>query len=91
MFGITPRYSDCIQVDAAVLESVVNAAPKPPEPDSEGIGYVNLIDPRWEMPDPATFDNKGSGLDPETYDPTDEGEPEVEERKLEDVGWTKVA
>ena len=43
------------------------------------------------MPDPATFDYKGSGLDPETYDPTDEGEPEVEGCKLEDVGWMKVA
>ena len=32
MFGITPRYSYCIQVDAAVLESVINAAPNRQSP-----------------------------------------------------------
>ena len=75
-----PGYSYCIQLDAAALNSVVNAAPKPPEPDLEGIGYVNLIDPRWEMemPDPAKLDYEGSGLDSKTYDPTDERGPEVE-------------
>ena len=43
------------------------------------------------MPDPATFDYEGSGLDSETYDPTDEGGPEVKGCKLGDVGWMKAA
>ena len=90
MLDMAPRYTFCLQVDAAALESVVNKAPRPPKPDFDGIGYVNLIDAKWEKPDPATYDYEDSGLDPETDDPTDDGEPEIEGCKMQDVGWMKV-
>lgn len=91
MLNRAPRYTYCLQVDAAALESVINKAPRPPEPDFDGIGYVNLIHAEWKKPDPATYDNEDNGLDPETDDPTDDGEPEVEGCKMEDVGWMKVS
>ena len=90
MLGLDSRYRYCLHVDAAALESVVNLAPKPPEPDLHGIGYVNLIDAMWEKPDPATYGYKGNDFNSEGYDPTDEGEPEIDGCKMEDVGWMKV-
>jgi hypothetical protein len=44
----SPRYTYCVHVDADVLESVVNRAPQPPERDRRQIGYVNLVQLRFE-------------------------------------------
>lgn len=57
MFGQTPRFNSCVQADAA--------------PDFDGVGYVNLIDADWEMPDPATYAYEASGLGA-NKDPMDE-------------------
>jgi hypothetical protein len=90
MLGLTPRYTYCVHVDAAALHSVVYEAPQPPDRDVRGIGYVNLIDAEWEMPDPATFDFEINGMDPETDDPTDEGEEPIEGCRMTHVGWMKM-
>lgn len=79
-----------MHVDAAALDSVVNEAPQPPSPDLGGVGYVNVVNAEWEMPDRETFDYDASGLDPGEDDPTDEGEEEFEGCRLFDVGWMRV-
>ncbi|EAS35440.3 uncharacterized protein CIMG_00794 [Coccidioides immitis RS] len=48
MLGITPRYLCCVHVGAESLNSVVNLAPRPPEPDLWHTAYVNMIHaPSW--------------------------------------------
>ncbi|WEW57807.1 hypothetical protein PRK78_003274 [Emydomyces testavorans] len=39
LLGITPRYLCCVHVDAECLDSVLNQAPRPPEPDLWHVGY----------------------------------------------------
>ncbi|RWA12799.1 hypothetical protein EKO27_g2301 [Xylaria grammica] len=90
MLGMTPRYTYCIHVDAESLRSVIHDGPQPPDHDLHGVGWVALIDSHWQMPNPETFDFEGNGLDPETDDPTDEGEVPVEGCRLYEVGWMRM-
>ncbi|EEP75912.1 predicted protein [Uncinocarpus reesii 1704] len=43
ILGTTPRYLCCVHVDAESLHSVVNEAPRSPDPDLWHVGYVNMI------------------------------------------------
>lgn len=86
----TPRYNFCIHVDADSLDSVVDRGPPPEVPDMNKISYVNLLDVNFKMPDLATFDWESEGMVKGVDDPTDDGEPPVEGRTLEDVGWMKL-
>ncbi|KAH7078754.1 hypothetical protein BKA63DRAFT_250604 [Paraphoma chrysanthemicola] len=48
--GSTPRYMYCVHVGSDVLDSVVNRAPKLPQPEAWQEAYVNLVRPRIEWP-----------------------------------------
>jgi len=77
----TPRYTFCLHVDTAALESVVGLS-GPLIMDNHGKAYVNMIDVSWRY---GVVD-KTSG---ENYD--SEEEEEVEGYRCHDVGWMKVA
>lgn len=78
----SPRYQYCIHVDDEALDSVVRLAPRPPETDFEGVGYVNLVDGLWsddaDEPEVGDEDDAGDGQNPDDED--DEAE----------VGWMRV-
>jgi hypothetical protein len=44
----SPRYTYCVHVDVDVMDSVVNRAPQPPIYDTREIGYVNMVQLRFE-------------------------------------------
>ncbi|KAL9639681.1 MAG: hypothetical protein Q9164_000773 [Protoblastenia rupestris] len=69
------RYRYCIHIDAEALESVVQHARAPPQPEARGPGFVNIVSRYWE---PDTSDLMGKGAEP------------VEGSELQDVGWMKV-
>ena len=69
------RYRYCIHIDAEALESVVQHARAPPQPEARGPGFVNIVSRHWE---------------PDTSDLTREGAEPVEGSELQDVGWMKV-
>ncbi|KAF2432499.1 hypothetical protein EJ08DRAFT_647955 [Tothia fuscella] len=73
------RYKFAVHVDADALDSIINRAPQPPEYDY-GVGFVNLIQKDWYMPEPG-----------DENDPVDEGEEPIEGCRRHDVGWMKVA
>lgn len=65
-----------IHVDTESLQSVVKQAPQPPEPDDDGIGYVNLVDSLWEPHPPIQY--------------PEDAEFEVDGNEDEDVGYMRV-
>lgn len=89
MLYSSPRYSYCVHVDAGSLASVING-PQPPILDDRGVGWVNLIDAAWEIPERETFNDDGNSSDVEIDDPTDEGEEPIDGCRLYDVGWMKM-
>lgn len=82
-----PRYRFPIYVDAAALDSVIHQAPRPPEPDNQGVGYLVLIDSDSGAYTAATpsYPQEEDG-----NDGTEGCESPVEGCSLYDVGWMKV-
>lgn len=72
--GTTIRYSCCIQVDAASLDSIIRG-PQPPARDIRKKAWVNVIDIQSKLPNTEC---------------EDEGEVEIDGCTLYDVGWMKV-
>ena len=64
--------------------------PPPPQRDRHNATYVNLVDRQWEPVDGATFDREGTGLDPATGEPADEGEEAFEGSRRFDLGWMRL-
>jgi len=97
-----PRFTYCIHVDSALLESLNSRAPPYECPSVHGeCAFVNLVtgDDMHELDTqtrrhqarcPWDHPDYGDTLDGEDTDPWDEGEEEVEGCKLYDVGWAKV-
>ena len=68
MLDLSPRYTFCMHVDSAALDSVVRLAPAPPVADDEGTGYVNMVD-------------AGSGMEP-SEEATDGGPRRRRRRRM---------
>jgi hypothetical protein len=76
-----PRYYYCIQIDAAALESVVNARRKELTNDTTHTGWVKLIDREWR---PRADDPRWQNRPPPSQEEAIEGTTDP------DVGWCKI-
>ncbi|KAF2175245.1 hypothetical protein K469DRAFT_756347 [Zopfia rhizophila CBS 207.26] len=74
----------------SLVHSVVNKEPQPPGPDVKGIGYANLVDSYFEMPNQETHDHASNAKVWGEDDAANEGEELVEGCRLYDVGWMKA-
>lgn len=76
-----PRYYYCIQIDAAALESVLNARLKEMTNDITHTGWVKLIDSGWR---PRADDQRRRNRPPPSQEEAIEGITDS------DVGWCKI-
>ena len=53
----TPRFNFCIQVDEGSLRAVLQGPP-PGQPDYKGVGYVIIVNARWDQEPPVREDEK---------------------------------
>lgn len=84
IYGI-PRYTYFIHVDEGALKSVVYDAPQLPEPDLDGVGYVNFVDANWKSLSELTSIVGDIGAEED-----DVHEP-IDGCTEENVGWMKIA
>ncbi|KAH7341208.1 hypothetical protein BKA66DRAFT_577138 [Pyrenochaeta sp. MPI-SDFR-AT-0127] len=85
-----PRYKYCVHVDADVLDTVVNRAPKLRPPQSWQVAYVNLVKLHYEG-FPQQMYGSGVRVDEEAGEDEEVGEDKEADKDEEvDMNFVKV-